>query len=239
VATLPEVPNDHSAGDPYPFPPLPATWDGLLPATATPAFHNLRSFLAAEARAHSIHPPPSQLFRALELTPFDRVRVVLLGQDPYHGPNQAEGLCFSVPPGVPSPPSLRNIVKELRSDLGHAVPTHGSLAAWARQGVLLLNTVLTVREGAAHAHAGRGWEEFTDAILRLLSERPKSTVFALWGAHAQRKIPLINAQRHAIVTAAHPSPLSAYRGFLGSRPFSRLNAALTASGQSPIDWHLD
>jgi uracil-DNA glycosylase len=178
------------------------------------------------------------VFTALELTAPENVKVVIVGQDPYHGVNQAHGLSFSVQRGVALPPSLRNIFVELHTDTNTAIPEHGCLEAWATQGVLLLNTTLTVREGQAGSHAGHGWEQFTDAIIHYLGSRDMHTVFVLWGAHAQRKLPLING-RHTVITSAHPSPLSAYRGFIGSRPFSQINSALSAHGQPTIDWRLD
>jgi uracil-DNA glycosylase len=175
----------------------------------------------------------------LELTSPEAVKVVILGQDPYHGPGQAQGFCFSVPPLTPFPPSLRNIFKELEADLGLAPPLSGDLQAWASQGVLLLNTVLTVREGQAHSHAGQGWEEFTDAVIRAVGLQLTPVVFMLWGAPAQSKKSLIEASRHLILEAPHPSPLSAYRGFLGCRHFSKANAALAAAGRPQVDWRLD
>lgn len=226
-------------GRAYPLPPLPHAWRSLEPETSTPSFEALRSFLRAEARSHTIYPPASDVYRALELTPLRSVRVLLLGQDPYHGPGQAEGLCFSVRRGVKPPASLRNIFRELESDVGVPPPPHGSLVHWAEQGVLLLNAVLTVRAGEANAHQGKGWEEFTDAVIRRVAAKRSRVVFALWGAYAQRKIPLIGSGRHAIVTAAHPSPLSARRGFLGTRPFSRIDAALVEGGKKPIDWRIE
>src|SRR5690606_31120625 len=212
--------------DGYPLPPLPPAWSFLEPDTQTPPSDALRRFLSNDAQQHTIYPPASDVFRALELTPLRDVRVLLLGQDPYHGPGQAEGLCFSVRQGVAPPASLRNIFRELQSDLGLRAPPHGSLVRWAGRGVLLLNAVLTVRAGAPNSHRGIGWETFTDAVIRSVAMKRSRVVFALWGAYAQKKIPLIGEGRHAIVTAAHPSPLSARRGFLGTRPFSRINAAL-------------
>ena len=223
----------------YPLPSLPTGWRALAAATADPTFLHLQQFLEDDARRHTIYPPAGQVFRALELTPLEEVRVLLLGQDPYHRPGQAEGLSFSVPPGVPAPPSLRNILRELAEDIGVPRPAHGSLERWARSGVLLLNSVLTVRAREAHSHAGRGWEAVTDAIVQMVAAKPTRVVFALWGGHAQRKRRLVEVGPHAVVTAAHPSPLSAHRGFLGSRPFSRINAALIEAGQPPIDWRLE
>ena len=232
-ATAPSLPGA------YPLPALPASWRSLEPETRTASFAGLRALLAAEAKRHVIYPPAPVVYRALELTALRRVRVLLLGQDPYHGPGQAEGLCFSVPPGVAPPASLRNMFRELQTDLGVPPPPHGSLVAWAERGVLLLNAVLTVRAGEPNSHQGRGWEPFTDAVIRRVAAKRTPVVFALWGTHAQKKAPLIDASRHAVVTAAHPSPLSAHRGFLGSRPFSRINAALIERGREPIDWRLD
>jgi uracil-DNA glycosylase len=223
----------------YPLPPLPTSWRSLEPATQTSSFRALREFLLADALSHTIYPPASEVFRALELTPLRRVRVLLLGQDPYHGEGQAEGLCFSVRKGVAPPASLRNIFRELQTDLGVPPPPHGSLVAWAERGVLLLNAVLTVRAGEANSHQGRGWEEFTDAVIGRVAAKRTRVVFALWGAYAQKKIPLIDTARHAVVTAAHPSPLSARRGFLGARPFSRIDTALVEGGRQPMDWRID
>ncbi|MBP9053007.1 MAG: uracil-DNA glycosylase, partial [Ilumatobacteraceae bacterium] len=174
----------------------------------------------------------------LRLTAYADTRVVILGQDPYHGAGQAHGLCFSVRPGVALPPSLANIYKELHSDLGITVPRHGNLEAWARQGVLLLNTTLTVRAGQAASHQGKGWEIFTDQVLRAVNDKQQRVVFILWGAAARKKKSLIDLSRHVVLESAHPSPLSAHNGFFGSRPFSRANAALAAAGQRPIDWAL-
>lgn len=224
------------AEDAYPLPRLPAGWEALEAATADPTFQNLRQFLEDDARRHTIYPPADQVFRALELTPLKEVRVLLLGQDPYHRPGQAEGLAFSVAPGTRIPPSLRNIFCELESDLGVTPPVDGSLVRWAKQGVLLLNAVLTVREGEPTSHAGKGWERFTDGVIRALSERPEAVVFALWGGYARKKLSLIDESHHPVVTAAHPSPLSARRGFLGTRPFSRINEALSLLNRQPIDW---
>ena len=186
-----------------------------------------------------MYPPSDQVFAALHLTPFADTRVVILGQDPYHGPGQAHGLCFSVADGVAVPPSLVNIYKELQSDLGIAPPRRGDLSAWARQGVLLLNTTLTVRRGAAASHQGKGWETFTDEVIGAVNRKPHRVVFILWGSHARRKKQLVDTSRHTVIESAHPSPLSAHNGFFGSRPFSRTNAALEAADLTPIDWHLD
>ena len=195
----------------------------------------LRERKAAGAR---IHPPGPQIFAAFEATPFDAVKVVILGQDPYHGPGQAHGLSFSVPPGVPVPPSLQNMYKELRRDLGIAPPDHGWLMPWARQGVLLLNAVLTVEEGRAGSHQGRGWEGFTDHVVDVLNREREGLVFLLWGSYAQAKGKVIDAQRHRVLRTTHPSPLSAHRGFLGSGHFSATNQYLARRGVAPIDWAL-
>jgi len=217
---------------------VPQSWQDVLAAqTREPYFAQLEQFLAAERAAHQVFPPESEVFAALEATAYQDVRVVLLGQDPYHDDGQAHGMCFSVRPGVKAPPSLRNMFKELREDLGCEVPTHGYLGAWASQGVLLLNTVLTVRAHEAASHKGRGWEQFTDAVIRAVADRPDPAVFVLWGAHAKKKAALIDPVRHRVIQGAHPSPLSA-RLFFGSRPYSKVNAALEELGYAPIDWQL-
>ncbi|EMF0075319.1 uracil-DNA glycosylase [Enterococcus hirae] len=201
-------------------------------------YQKLRNFLKKEYTTQKIHPDMYHIYEALELTPYEKVKVVILGQDPYHGVNQAHGLSFSVQPGVKIPPSLNNIYKELQSDLGISPVKHGNLVSWAKQGVLLLNTVLTVREGQAYSHRGKGWEILTDKIIEKLNEREKTIVFILWGKPAQEKMKMIDKSRHIILTSAHPSPLSAHRGFLGSKPFSKTNDALMALGETPIDWQL-
>jgi uracil-DNA glycosylase len=202
-----------------------------------PYMATLRAFLMAERDAGKrIFPKGSDWFHALDATPLDQVRVVILGQDPYHGDGQAHGLCFSVQDGVPPPPSLINIYKEMKSDLGLEPPRHGHLEAWAKQGVLLLNSVLTVEAGRAASHQGKGWERFTDAVIREVNALPRAIVFILWGNYAQKKAAFVDASRHCIIKSAHPSPLSAYNGFFGSRPFSKANAFLEANGQKPVDW---
>ncbi|MGL9894110.1 uracil-DNA glycosylase [Enterococcus mundtii] len=201
-------------------------------------YQQLRIFLKNEYATQKIHPDMYHVYEALELTPYEEVKVVILGQDPYHGANQAHGLSFSVQPGVKTPPSLVNIYKELKNDLGIEPVHHGNLVTWAKQGVLLLNTVLTVREGQAYSHRGKGWEQLTDAIIEKLNERDKPIVFILWGKPAQEKMKMIDKSRHIIITAPHPSPLSAHRGFFGSKPFSKTNDALLALGETPIDWQL-
>ena len=204
-----------------------------------PYMAELKRFLLAEREAGKrIFPAGANWFRALDLTPLDKVKVVILGQDPYHGPGQAHGLCFSVPNGVRPPPSLVNIYKELASDLGISPPAHGFLEHWARQGVLLLNSVLTVEMGLAASHRDRGWERFTDAVIRLVNAKPEPVVFMLWGSYAQKKAAFVDASRHLVLKAPHPSPLSAHSGFLGCRHFSRANAFLEAQGLAPIDWAL-
>jgi uracil-DNA glycosylase len=191
-----------------------------------------------KARGARIYPPGPQIFAALDATPFDAAKVVILGQDPYHGAGQAHGLCFSVQPGVPVPPSLDNIFKELQRDLGVARPDHGCLLPWARQGVLLLNAVLTVEDGRAGAHAGKGWEGFTDHIVETLNREREGLVFLLWGSYAQAKGKVIDPQRHRVLKAPHPSPLSAHRGYIGCGHFSAANQYLSRRGQAPIDWAL-
>lgn len=211
----------------------------LAGAFASPSMAALKSFLLAEkAAGKAIFPKGSEWFRALDLTPLDQVRVVILGQDPYHGPGQAHGLAFSVRPGVRVPPSLVNIYKELQSDLGIAPARHGFLEHWARQGVLLLNTSLTVEQGLAASHKGRGWEDFTDAVIRLVAKREQPCAFLLWGSHAQKKAGFVDASRHLVLKAPHPSPLSAHNGFFGCRHFSCTNQWLQAQGLPPIDWAL-
>jgi len=198
-------------------------------------FQNLKKIIKQEYESHTIFPKKEHIFSALELTPYEKVKVVILGQDPYHGPGQAHGLSFSVFPDVPIPPSLKNIYKELLNDIGAPIPSHGYLKKWAEEGVLLLNTVLTVRSGEAHSHKGLGWETFTDAIIAKLNERERPVVFLLWGKPAQEKAKLIS-NNHYIITAPHPSPLSAHRGFFGSSPFSKANEWLRNNGSTEIDW---
>lgn len=220
---------------------LPASWRApLADELGKPYLAELLAFVAAERAAHQVFPPEAETLAALEATPFDQVGVVILGQDPYHDVGQAHGLCFSVRRGVKVPPSLANIYKELASDVSVTPPKHGSLEAWAARGVLLLNAVLTVRAHAPGSHANKGWEAFTDAILRALSAREQHTVFVLWGAYAKKKAPLCDAApgRHTVITGVHPSPLSAKSGFFGSKPFSRVNEARTQRGQPAIDWRL-
>ncbi|UAT30595.1 uracil-DNA glycosylase [Bacillus badius] len=214
-------------------------WSDLLAEEfEKPYYQQLREFLKEEYATKTIYPEMNDIYNALHYTPYKDVKVVILGQDPYHGPGQAHGLSFSVKPDVPLPPSLRNIFKELHSDLGCPVPPTGYLVPWAKQGVLLLNTVLTVRQGEAHSHQGKGWERLTDRIISLISGREKPVVFILWGRPAQKKLALIDQEKHCIIQAPHPSPLSASRGFFGSRPFSKANECLKSFGEQPIDWEL-
>ncbi|QYG92313.1 uracil-DNA glycosylase [Iamia sp. SCSIO 61187] len=214
-------------------------WNPILRAELEqPYFGALRSFVDDERRRHEVFPPAEDVFAALHLTPYAAVKVLILGQDPYHGPGQAHGLCFSVRPGVDVPPSLVNIYKELESDLGIPRPDHGCLDAWARQGVLLLNATLTVRARQPASHQGKGWETFTDAVIRAVDAKPERVVFILWGSSARKKKALVDTSRHVVIEAPHPSPLSAHRGFFGSRPFSRANAALEAAGREPVDWSI-
>jgi len=203
-----------------------------------PYFGALKEFLREEKRHHVIYPPGSMIFSAFNHTPLPSVKAVILGQDPYHGPGQAHGLCFSVPDGVPMPPSLKNIYKELQADLGIKPPTSGNLEGWAKQGVLLLNTTLTVRQSNPASHAGKGWEMLTDEVIRTLSKYRAGIVFLLWGKHAQQKIPLIDTSKHFILTAAHPSPFSAYAGFFGCKHFSKTNQILQNNGLETIKWEL-
>lgn len=214
-------------------------WDELLQGEFEKEYYiKLKNFLAREYRENTIYPPAEDLFNALRYSSYENTKVVILGQDPYHEPGQAHGLCFSVNKGVAIPPSLINIYKELESDLGIKPPTHGYLVDWAKQGVLLLNTVLTVRKGEANSHKGRGWEVFTDRIVELLNEREKPMVFLLWGANAKSKQGLIDNKDHMIITGAHPSPLAAWKGFFGGGYFSKANRFLELTGQTPIDWEL-
>lgn len=219
------------------WPDIGEGWrEAIAPELEADFFVGMRDFLATERHLHTVYPPPSRIFAAFGTTPFAAVRAVILGQDPYHGPGQANGLCFSVAPGIPAPPSLQNIFAELQRDLGIPRPGCGDLTGWAEQGVLLLNATLTVRANEAGSHQRRGWERLTDAAIRALSAHHNGLVFLLWGRHAQLKATLIDRGRHHILTAPHPSPLSAYRGFLGCGHFSRTNALLQAQGKPPIHW---
>lgn len=216
---------------------IDATWrDRLQQEFDAPYFSALTQFVRAEYLAGTCYPPGPQIFAAFDLCPFDRVKVVIIGQDPYHEAGQAEGLCFSVADGVPFPPSLQNIFKEIHEDLGRPVPASGSLRRWANQGVLLLNATLTVRAHQAGSHQGRGWETFTDAVIRRLATEREHLVFILWGSYAQRKGAMIDRTRHLVLVSAHPSPLSAHRGFFGNHHFSRANVYLVEHGLTPIEW---
>jgi len=202
-------------------------------------FTRLEDFLLEEYSKYTIYPAKEDIYNSLKYTPYNEVRIVFLGQDPYHGPGQAHGLSFSVKPGVKKPPSLVNIFKELQADIGCSIPENGYLKNWATQGCLMLNTVLTVRDGKANSHRGKGWEVFTNEIIKALNERQEPIVFVLWGKPAQEKMKLIDTNRHRIITSSHPSPLSAYRGFFGSKPFSQINAILADLGTKPINWCAD
>jgi uracil-DNA glycosylase len=219
--------------------PIPDSW---LPALGEeqnkPYYQELYRFVSEERRKYTVYPPGPDVFNALHYTPYEKVRVMIIGQDPYHEEGQAHGMAFSVLPGVTPPPSLVNMYKELRDDVGFRIPKHGYLVPWAEQGVLLLNAVLTVRAHQANSHQGKGWETFTDQVIRAVNQKQTPVVFLLWGAYAQRKAELIDASRHVIFKAPHPSPLSASRGFFGCKHFSKANAALQAAGLAPIDWQL-
>lgn len=222
------------------LPPIPAGWRRQVGGeVGKPYFRRLEEFVAGERERFEVYPAEAETFQALELTPLRKVNVVLLGQDPYPGPGQAHGLCFSVKPGVALPGSLRNIFKELKSDIrGFRVPNNGYLASWARQGILMLNTVLTVRAGTIGSHRGKGWETFTDAVIGKVNAKKDGVVFLLWGRDAQGKAGMIDESRHRILRAAHPSPLSARHGFFGTRPFSATNRALRDAGKPEIDWQI-
>ncbi|OWK36356.1 uracil-DNA glycosylase [Fimbriiglobus ruber] len=220
-------------------PGVPDSWARALGSEfIAPYFADLQKFVAGERQEYDIYPPEEDVYNAFRYTPLDDVRVVILGQDPYPNPGQGHGLCFSVKPGVVLPGSLRNIYRELQSDLSIPPAKHGYLVSWAKQGVLLLNTVLTVRAGKPASHANKGWETFTHAALRAVDMLPRKVVFVLWGSHAQKKTAIIDTSRHTIITSAHPSPLSASNGFFGSKPFSKVNAALEGAGEPTIDWKL-
>lgn len=220
-------------------PPIPPAWRPILSAeTEKPYYHALQEFLAQERSKYTVFPPEDEVFTALKLTSYEAARVLLLGQDPYHDNNQAHGLAFSVRPGIPPPPSLMNIFRELHGDVGFRIPNNGYLAPWAKQGVLLLNAVLTVRAHQPNSHKGKGWERFTDTVIQALNAKAERVVFLLWGGYAQKKMSLIDGPQHVVIHSAHPSPLSANRGFFGSRPFSCTNAALREAGEPEIDWQL-
>ena len=214
-------------------------WDALLQDQFSQEYYlQLRRFLKEEYRTKTVYPDMYDIFNALRYTSYSQVKAVILGQDPYHGPGQAHGLCFSVQKGVNPPPSLQNIFKELQDDVGFRIPNHGELTEWTKQGVLLLNTVLTVRQGAPNSHKGKGWEIFTDRVITLLNERETPMVFLLWGANAKAKRALITNPNHLVLTSVHPSPLSAHHGWFGCKHFSKTNAFLQAHGQAPIDWQI-
>ncbi|MDO4545372.1 MAG: uracil-DNA glycosylase [Bacillota bacterium] len=215
------------------------SWDDVLKGEFEKDYYlKLREFLKKEYSMRIIYPDMYHIFNALKFTPYEKVKAVILGQDPYHQPGQAHGLCFSVQKGVPQPPSLVNIFKELESDLGITPPSHGNLESWAKNGVLLLNTVLTVRKNSANSHKGKGWETFTDRVIELLNQRQEPMVFILWGANAKAKESLITGWQHCVLKGAHPSPLSAHNGFWGGKYFSRANEFLESAGQEPIDWSI-
>ncbi|MBS0290853.1 MAG: uracil-DNA glycosylase [Proteobacteria bacterium] len=217
----------------------PSWKQALVEEFQQPYMQKLRAFLRQEKDAKKIiYPTSVNIFKAFEYTPIDTVKVVILGQDPYHGLGQAHGLCFSVPPKVALPPSLQNIYKELYDDLGIVPAKHGCLVSWAKQGVLLLNSVLTVEKGIAASHQGKGWEEFTDKVIAILNQQTRPMAFVLWGSYAQRKGAVIDSNKHLIIKAVHPSPLSVYRGFFGSKPFSKINDFLIKNNQTPINWTL-
>lgn len=218
---------------------LPTDWMQALGGELhQPYFQILSEFVDTERSVATVFPPQDEVFTAMETTPLENVGVMILGQDPYHDDNQAHGLCFSVKKGIAPPPSLVNMFKELKADVGCRIPNNGCLTPWAEQGILMLNAVLTVRAHQPNSHKGKGWETFTDAAIRALNGREQPVVFVLWGAYAQKKAELIDASRHAIVKSAHPSPLSARNGFFGSRPFSKINALLQANGRPEIDWQI-
>ncbi|MGP3971917.1 uracil-DNA glycosylase [Streptomyces sp. 6N223] len=217
---------------------LPGSWQDVLgEELGKPYFKELTEFVEAERAGGPVYPPREEVFAALEATPYERVKVLILGQDPYHGAGQGHGLCFSVRPGVKIPPSLRNVYRELRDELGHPIPDNGYLMPWARQGVLLLNAVLTVRAGEPGSHKSKGWEKFTDAVIRAVAARPDPAVFVLWGSYARKKARLVGDGRHAVIEGPHPSPLSPQR-FSGTRPFTRIDEAIAAQGHEPIDWRI-
>ena len=221
------------------LPPIPPGWkDALSSAVAQPSFAKLQTFLDGERHTQTVFPPEPEVYSALELTPLEDVRALILGQDPYHDVGQAHGLSFSVRPGIPPPVSLKNIFRELNEDVGASVPDNGFLVPWAKQGVLMLNAVLTVRAHMPNSHRGKGWEPFTDAIIHAVNALPDKIVFVLWGTFAKKKQTLVDEQKHTVVVGSHPSGFSANHGFFGSRPFSRVNQALAAAGRGTIDWQL-
>jgi uracil-DNA glycosylase len=220
-------------------PAISNSWQQVLSAEfEQPYFQKLQDFISTERQAQTIFPSNADVFSAFELTPYENVKVLILGQDPYHDDNQAHGLCFSVKPGIKIPPSLVNIYKELHADIGFKIPKHGYLVNWTEQGILMLNAVLTVRAHTPNSHKDRGWETFTDAVIKKVSEKADPVIFVLWGAYAQKKLKLIDTTKHLVIQSAHPSPLSARNGFFGSKPFSAINTALESYGQPVINWQL-
>ena len=218
---------------------IPESWQALLAEETEKEYYTkLEDFVINERAQHEVFPPDDDVFNALKFTPYENVGVLLLGQDPYHDNGQAHGLCFSVKPPTSPPPSLINMYKELKSDVGFRIPNNGYLVPWAEQGMLMLNAVLTVRAHTPNSHKGKGWETFTDAVIKKVNDKPDPVVFVLWGAYAQKKIPLIDTSRHTIIQSAHPSPLSARNGFFGSKPFSKINEALQAAGKPTINWQI-
>jgi uracil-DNA glycosylase len=218
---------------------FPGSWQTVLTEEfEKPYFQKLQDFLNKERQTATIFPPEAEIFSAFALTPYENVNVFLLGQDPYHDDNQAHGLCFSVQPGIKTPPSLVNIYKELQSDVGFNIPNNGYLVPWAKQGMLMLNAVLTVRAHTPNSHKNQGWETFTDAVISKVNDKPDPVIFLLWGAYAQKKVKLIDTSRHTVIQSAHPSPLSARNGFFGSKPFSAINTALQGLGKPEIDWQI-
>ncbi|MBD2386369.1 uracil-DNA glycosylase [Cylindrospermum sp. FACHB-282] len=218
---------------------LPGSWQAVLTEEFDkPYFGKLQDFLADERLFDTVYPPDEDVFSAFELTPYEKVNVLLLGQDPYHDENQAHGLCFSVRPGIKPPPSLVNIFKELKEDVGFDLPNNGYLVTWAKQGMLMLNAVLTVKAHIPNSHKNKGWETFTDAVISKVNQKSDPVVFVLWGGYAQKKLKLIDTNRHIVIQSAHPSPLSARNGFFGSKPFSAINSALRSCGKLEIDWQI-
>lgn len=221
------------------FPELPDSWKNVLAEEFDkPYFKELENFIAQERKFKTIYPAPENVFSAFELTPFEQVNVLILGQDPYHGENQAHGLCFSVKPGVKTPPSLVNIYKELKNDIGCDIPNHGYLVPWAKQGILMINAVLTVEAHTPNSHKNKGWETFTDAVISKVNQKQEPVIFVLWGGYAKKKLKLIDTNRHTVIQSAHPSPLSARNGFFGSKPFSQINTALQQAGKPEINFQL-
>ncbi|MEO0841751.1 MAG: uracil-DNA glycosylase [Cyanobacteria bacterium J06643_5] len=221
------------------FPELPDSWKTpLAEEFDKPYFKELENFISQERKSKTIYPAPEDVFSAFELTPFEQVNVLILGQDPYHGENQAHGLCFSVKPGVKTPPSLVNIYKELKNDIGCDIPNHGYLVPWAKQGILMINAVLTVEAHTPNSHKNKGWETFTDAVISKVNQKQEPVIFVLWGGYAKKKLKLIDTNRHTVIQSAHPSPLSARNGFFGSKPFSQINSALSQSGKPIINYQL-